>query len=144
MRLCGPVSMGTLILRNPPADFSRHERELYFTKQREVARRYSVYAWRRALRDIDVGIMELDVDREWLNENAHYIHGEEWKEYVWINRTEGQMPDHLKYLMGWRCLVREKRCSCNGSGLYKLDSCHSSSEYHLSSTRAAERQVAFF
>ncbi|KAA8913764.1 hypothetical protein FN846DRAFT_886402 [Sphaerosporella brunnea] len=88
----------TLILSNPPADFSRHERELYFTKQREVARRYSVYAWRRALRDIDVGIMELDVDREWLNENAHYIHGEEWKEYVWINRTEGQMPDHLKYL----------------------------------------------
>jgi hypothetical protein len=49
-----PLSHLNPILSNPPADFSRHERELCFTKQREVARRYSVYAWRRALRDIDV------------------------------------------------------------------------------------------
>jgi hypothetical protein len=53
-----PLSHLNPILSNPPADFSRHERELCFTKQREVARRYSVYAWRRALRDIDVGIMD--------------------------------------------------------------------------------------
>jgi hypothetical protein len=71
------------VLSNPPADFSRDARPLYLTEEREIARKYCEFAWSRVQRQLDLGIMEIEVDRQWLQENTTYIHGV-WKEYVHI------------------------------------------------------------
>ncbi|KAA8911678.1 hypothetical protein FN846DRAFT_999894 [Sphaerosporella brunnea] len=94
----------TNILSTPPCDFSRHQCELYFTKQREVARRYCQFAIKLSKGAIDVGIMEVVVSRAWLAANTHYLVGNEWKRYVWANRKQQPLPAALGYLNAFNVL----------------------------------------
>jgi hypothetical protein len=106
--LCAPRAKNgwncTRILSMPPCDFSRHSNELYFTKEREVARQYCQFVLGRA-KYLNVGIVEILVDREWLAETTHYVHGDDWKEYVWTCRKCDSFPNHLTYLDGMHVLA---------------------------------------
>jgi hypothetical protein len=93
------------VLSNTPIDFSRDARPLYLTEEREIARKYCEFPWSRVQRQLDLGIMEIEGDRQWLQENTTYIHGDLWKEYVHINRSLAPMPLHLEYLNDQMCLA---------------------------------------
>jgi hypothetical protein len=63
---------------DPPCGFSRSKFDVYFTKQREVARLYCQFVLARSA-SADVGIMEILVDRGWLADTSHYFYGDDWK-----------------------------------------------------------------
>lgn len=88
------------ILSDLFSDWSPTSNDLYFTKQKELAYDYAVWA-REFLFDTgtycNVGILHMVTPKELLQE-AHQLFGDEWSEYTMRSRLRSIIPNHLSYL----------------------------------------------